>query len=105
MRKIIKGRLKTFENLIDKTDLQSLLPNIGDILFKVPTIDVWLTTDNHAPQECTVVYVNREHLWYEVEFDAQGHKFKECYSVIPGERTYDFYTGSKHDYFTYSEKF
>ena len=53
MRNIIKGRLKTFENLIDKTDLQSLLPNIGDILFKVPTIDVWLTMDEHIPQECT----------------------------------------------------
>lgn len=47
-------------------EARSLLPKIGDTCWEVPTVN--LDKGSTPPlQRCTVVEVNRDHLWYMVE--------------------------------------
>jgi hypothetical protein len=63
-------------------DARSLLPEVGDVRMERPTIDE--TTPSRGsiqyttPQRCVVVYVNRAHLRYTVEFE---NGFRESYKV------------------------
>ena len=47
-----------------KAAAQDMIPNVGDVVVKRPRASQGIS----APQSCKVVYVNREHLWYEVQF-------------------------------------
>lgn len=63
-------------------DARTLLPKVGDKRMEVPT--VWKSSGcteqaNIPPQPCTVVEVNREHLWYRVRFEDSG--WHECFKV------------------------
>lgn len=62
-------------------EVQTLLPKVGDTRWEVPTIDE-TTAVCHAKrkkgQRCTVVAVNTDHLWYEVEFESG---LRECYKL------------------------
>ena len=60
-------------------DAQNLLPKVGDKLRKAPTI-VHLRglIQTAEVQECEVVEVHRDHLWYRVKFK---NGFTECYKV------------------------
>ena len=66
--------------LVTKKMLSERLPNEGDIVIEK------ITTHGHPTNQMrervgVVVYVNREHLWYQVEFNLgtyvvrEGHKF------------------------------
>lgn len=60
---------------------QELLPEVGDELMRVPTFGMTLGEGPNArvaPRHCVVTLVNREHLWYQVQFD---NGIKECYKV------------------------
>lgn len=66
---------------LSKRDVRRLLPDVGDERMEVPTQD---RVPNGAPSkdrplECTVVEVNRAHLWYRVKFKDTG--LHECYKV------------------------
>ena len=68
----------------DKDTIRKRLPKIGDKLKLIPTLknkrDYTLPIPIE-PQDCTVIYVNKEHLWYTVEFDIDGNKFRESYKL------------------------
>lgn len=65
---------------MDKQDARRLLPRVGDILRKAPTIVHLRGLSQEAKvQECEVVEVNRAHLWYRVRFHEFG--IHECYKV------------------------
>lgn len=60
-------------------EAERLLPKVGDKLRKAPTIVHLRGLSQEAKvQECEVVEVNREHLWYRVKFE---NGFTECYKV------------------------
>lgn len=63
---------------MDKETAQSLLPEVGDILIKKPHLHKSLGIEQPVPRLCTVVFVNRDHLWYRVRFDNDTY---ECYKV------------------------
>ena len=68
----------------DKDTIRERLPKIGDKLKLIPTLNNpgnYTLLNPIDPQDCTVVYVNKEHLWYEVEFDVNGNKFRESYKL------------------------
>lgn len=58
------------------SEARSLLPNVGDVRMETPTTMKGEPSQNL--QECTVVEVNRAHLWYTVEFN---NGFRESYKV------------------------
>lgn len=49
-------------------EARSLLPKVGDTRWEVPTVNLDKKS-TPPPQRCTVVEVNRDHLWYRVEFE------------------------------------
>lgn len=60
--------------------VRAMLPNVGDRMRKVPVS----TSDKMqkvAPAWCTVIYVNTAHLWYTVQFQGAGTRFRESYKV------------------------
>ena len=65
--------------MLTKKDVQNMLPKVGDKMKKRPTIIHLRGLTQEAPlQDCVVVEVNREHLWYRVRFESGAH---ECYKV------------------------
>lgn len=60
-----------------KQEVRSLLPKVGDVRNEIPTITV--KGKEPEPQECEVVEVHTEHLWYRVKFTATG--LHECYKL------------------------
>lgn len=65
-----------------KQAVKSLLPKVGDVRMEVLT-----TTDRvgiSAPEECVVIEVNPDHLYYRVRFTDTG--FTECYKVPKTKR-------------------
>lgn len=57
-------------------DARSLLPEVGDVRWEVPGA---MKGEAVQPaRQCKVVYVNRAHLWYTVEFE---NGFRESYKV------------------------
>lgn len=65
---------------MDKEACMALLPNVGDELIRKPNVNDYTGCKRPRPQKCTVVYVNREHLWYRVQFfDGTYDCFKVPY--------------------------
>lgn len=68
--------------MMSVNDARSLLPEVGDVRMERPTIDE--TTPSRGsvqyttPQKCVGVEVNRDHLWYTVEFE---NGIRESYKV------------------------
>lgn len=75
-------------------ELQSQLPNVGDMVVKEPVMGKHLgICDSRAPRLGQVTYVNREHLWYRVQFMSG---YREIYKLpeIQG-RIRDYNTRSR----------
>lgn len=67
---------------ISMKQARALLPQVGDVRWEVPTIGKTGTCHQlikEEPQECTVVEVHPDRLWYRVKFKDTG--FFECYKV------------------------
>ncbi len=64
-------------------DARARLPQVGDVLDREPTILGYGSMEERALRKCVVTYVNREHLWYEVEFTATG--FRQGFKAIETE--------------------
>lgn len=66
----------------DKTQLQALLPKVGDHRMESPTIDKTMGVGYaKTPQPCVVVEVNEAHLWYTVQFEngiRESYKVPKC---------------------------
>lgn len=67
---------------ISVAEARGLLPQVGDRLERVPSLIKMPGRPTPPPRMCTVVEVNREHLWYRVVFDKTG--YSECYKVPEG---------------------
>lgn len=61
-------------------DARKLLPKVGDRLRKQP-VSLKDSQERVEPAWCEVVYVNRAHLWYIVQFQQKGNRFREGYKV------------------------
>lgn len=55
-----------------KTKLTMTLPNVGDRLMRVMQATTWDMLDSYVPEPCEVVYVNKDHGWFEVIFLNSG---------------------------------
>lgn len=79
--------------MLEINELRNELPKIGDVLIKIPV------TSSFAPEKkshpCVVTYVNTEYLWYQVEFNFAGVKFKQNYNLID-----DDYNEEMHKYWS-----
>lgn len=65
--------------MLTKKDVQNMLPKVGDKMRKKPTLlRAGGQAEERPAQDCVVVEVNREHLWYRVRFESGAH---ECYKV------------------------
>ena len=62
--------------MITKQDARKMLPRVGDVRLETPTAPQGC---NYTPQECVVVEVHPNHLYYRVRFTATG--CTECYKV------------------------
>ena len=60
-----------------KQDARALLPKVGDVRMEVLTVPGHI--ENNPPEECVVVEVHPDHLYYRVRFTATG--FHQCYKV------------------------
>ena len=58
---------------LSKAELIELLPRVGDTRLEIPTI-VEGRQYSRLPRRCTVVEVNRAHLWYRVKFENGFHE-------------------------------
>lgn len=61
-------------------DARAMLPQVGDKLLRKPVILGYMSSSERDLQECVVTYVNRAHLWYEVQFKSSG--FKQGFKAI-----------------------
>lgn len=60
-------------------NLKTKLPNVGDLLIKAPVTGKLLgICATREPRRCKVTYVNREHLWYQVQFESG---YREVYKL------------------------
>lgn len=66
------------KNAFTVEKLRSKLPNVGDSLIKAPVMGKILGICSREPRRCKVTYVNREHLWYEVQFESG---YREVYKL------------------------
>jgi len=66
---------------LSKNAVRRLLPEIGETRIETPSYGLGTRAAElkQKPSECTVVMVNRAHLWYKVYFTKLG--FYECYKV------------------------
>ena len=64
---------------MSKDDLRAMLPNVGDIQYREPTIAGYGYTEERHLQRCVVVYVNVAHHWFEVRFD--NGNIRESYKL------------------------
>jgi hypothetical protein len=65
---------------MDLDDARALLPKVGEILYREPTILGYASSDERDLRRCVVTYVNREKLWYEVQFLSSG--FRQGFKAI-----------------------
>lgn len=63
--------------VMDKDEVQQLLPKVGDIRMEIPTVQD--AVESAGPKKCVVTEVNAAHLWYRVRFEKSG--FYECYKL------------------------
>lgn len=54
--------------MMTKEEVRALLPKVGDRRMEVPTI-LRDKSYSREPRPCVVVYVNRAHMWYTVQFE------------------------------------
>ncbi len=54
--------------MMTKEEVRALLPKVGDRRMEVPTI-LGDKTYGKKAKPCVVVYVNRAHMWYTVQFE------------------------------------
>ena len=74
-------RYRLDKTVLDPKELMMRLPKVGQMLYRTPTVYISSDTKQSA-QLCRVTYVNKERLWYEVEFTAaNGVKYKESYKL------------------------
>lgn len=59
---------------------RALLPKVGDRMRRVP-VSLKDQMQKVLPAWCEVVYVNAAHLWYTVQFQEKGNRFRESYKV------------------------
>ena len=79
--------------MLDINELRNELPKIGDVLIKIPVTSSFASEKKSHP--CVVTYVNTEYLWYQVEFNFAGVKFKQNYNLID-----DDYNEEMHKYWS-----
>lgn len=75
---------REIDNMLDINELRTELPKIGDVLIKTPVTSepsVQPKTQLKA-YACVVTYVHPKNLWYQVEFNIKGNKFKQNYNLI-----------------------
>lgn len=58
-------------------DVRAQLPKVGDVRMEIPTIPDKVKRPD--PQECIVIEVHPDRLWYRVRFTGSG--FVECYKL------------------------
>lgn len=58
-----------------KEEIRNMLPRVGDRRMEVPTV-LREKGYNTRAMPCVVVYVNRSHMYYEVQFE---NGVRECY--------------------------
>lgn len=68
------------KNSIDPKEIILRMPKVGQRLYRTLTTYIH-SEDKLKPQLCHVTYVNKEHLWYEVEFEIEGKHYKESYKL------------------------
>ena len=62
-----------------KEQVRAMLPQVGDKLIRRPVWSKHLGMSSLPPPlHCVVVYVNTEHMWYMVQFEAG---YRQCYKV------------------------
>lgn len=64
-------------------DVSYIAQTMPPVSFKMHLIPGWMRNSIERPMdpvECEVVYVNRPHLWYMVEYKGTG--FRECFKAI-----------------------
>lgn len=61
-------------------EVRTMLPKVGDRMRKVPTMPKE-QMESPGPMWCQVIYVNVPHLWYTVQFQEKGCRFRESYKV------------------------
>lgn len=54
--------------MMTKEEVREMLPRVGDRRLEVPTI-LADKSYNKKAKPCVVVYVNRAHMWYTVQFE------------------------------------
>lgn len=59
---------------------RAMLPNVGDRMRKVP-VSPSDKMQKAVLAWCTVIYVNATHLWYTVQFQGAGTRFRGSYKV------------------------
>lgn len=73
---------KLDRDTLSAESVKAMLPRVGQKLLRKPTIHVRDIKENAGTIPCVVTYVNRKHLWYEVEFETlNGKKFRESYKL------------------------
>ena len=81
--------------MLDINELRNELPKIGDVLIKIPVTSAPQDKPKIQPKAyaCVVRYVHPKNLWYQVEFNIKGNKFKQSYNLID-----DDYNKEMHEY-------
>lgn len=72
------------DNTYTPEEVRAMLPKVGDRLRKVPTMPKE-QMESPGPMWCQVVYVNLAHLFYTVQFQEKGCRFRESYKVPEGK--------------------
>lgn len=80
MRNYFRAERDRLPNALTPEQAQALLPKVGDRMKKVP---VFLKTqmEKVPPMWGQVVYVNAPHLWYTMQFQEGGCRFRESFKV------------------------
>lgn len=88
--------------MLNVNELRNELPKIGDILIKTPVTNspidkkprkLHIDKKPKKAYPCVVTYVHPEYLWYQVEFNINGCKFKQNYNLVD-----DDYNEEMHKY-------
>lgn len=76
----VRAEKQTRDNSLTPEQARTLLPMVGDRMKRVP-ISLKDKLMQVAPAWCEVIYVNPRNLWYMVQFQEKGSRFRECYKV------------------------
>ena len=68
------------KNQLTPEQARALLPKVGDRMRKVP-ISLKTQMEKVPPFWGEVIYVNVPHLWYTLQFQEGGCRFRESYKV------------------------